>query len=297
MCFAFKDSSTSVYQCDSCKKSYQHKKTLIAHLRAKHVRQTLNSCSKCHKRFDYHQSVTRHERTCNGTVFHDCPKCKKRCSTAHGLRRHLRWHEKLCHTKSIEQNRRTAAIKSRPSTTATKPKAAAQARPYSVRCRRCSKVFNNRHDLFLHRRKQHYNQYGGALQPRPWGRDEVTPLDDAALREVYEANAPLILEQHRLGPIHYVFNFPLNNNVNLNQLMGYANDVFRRQQRAFRLNLVFGMILQNRETGRYRYFVPYRNNGIFERPLYISRVVGRWIRSLPIQVNRQAFYNDVCQPL
>ena len=110
------------------------------------------------------------------------------------------------------------------------------------------------------------------MQPRPWGRDDVTSLDnDGALREVYEANAPHILENHRLGPVHSVYNFPVTNDVNLNQLMRMAQDIYHQEQRAFRLNLVFGTILQNRETGRYRYFVPYTNNGIFERPLYISR--------------------------
>jgi hypothetical protein len=53
--------------------------------------------------------------------------------------------------------------------------------------------------------------------------------------------------------------------------MGYANDIYQEQQRAFRLNVVFGVILQNRETGQYRYFVPYNNNGVLERPLYISK--------------------------
>ncbi|MEW8548702.1 MAG: hypothetical protein AB2693_34810, partial [Candidatus Thiodiazotropha sp.] len=264
----------------------------MAHVRAKHEKQTLNSCSKCHKMFDYHQAVTRHERTCNGTIFHDCAKCKKRCSTAHGLRRHLQWHQKARHTKSIEQNRRNTAIKARPTPPATKRKATTQARPNNFRCRRCSKVFNNRHDLYLHGRKQHYNQFGGALQPRPWGRDEVTPFaDDVALREVYEANAPLILEQHRRGPIHSVYNFPLSNDVNLNQLMGYADDIYRQQQRAFRLNLMFGMILQNRETGRYRYFVPYSNNGIFDRPLYISKRVD--LQRFRYEMERKDIMNEI----
>ena len=53
--------------------------------------------------------------------------------------------------------------------------------------------------------------------------------------------------------------------------MRLAEDVYQRQERAFRLNLVFGVILQNRETGRYRYFVPYTNSGIFERPIFISK--------------------------
>ena len=102
----------------------------------------------------------------------------------------------------------------------------------------------------------------------------MTPLDgNDALREVYDSNAPLILENHNQGPLRSVYNFPLTNDVNLNQLMGLPEDIYRQQDRAFRLNAVFGMILQNRETGRYRYFIPYNNNGIFQRPLYISRRV------------------------
>ena len=111
-----------------------------------------------------------------------------------------------------------------------------------------------------------------ALQPLPWGGDEQLPWDgDNAFREVYEANSSHILDNDHLGPIHSVYNFPLTNDVDHNQLVRMAEDINRQQQRAFRLNLVFGTILQNRETSRYRYFVPYNNNGIFERPLYISR--------------------------
>lgn len=43
--------------------------------------------------------------------------------------------------------------------------------------------------------------------------------------------------------------------------------------------MVFGVVLENRETGEFRYFVPYNNNGIFERPLYISRRTDlQWLR-------------------
>ena len=135
------------------------------------------------------------------------------------------------------------------------------------------KFFSNRHDLYLHGR-QHYNQIGGALQPLPWGRDEVLPWDgNNALQEVNEANSAHILANHNLGPVHSVYNYPLTNDVDMNQLVRMAEDIYRQQQRAFRLNLVFAVILQNRVLGRYRYFVPYNNNGIFERPIYISRRV------------------------
>ena len=140
--------------------------------------------------------------------------------------------------------------------------------------------------------REHYSQEGGALHPRPWGPAEPAPYDgDQALREVYNANAPLILENHQLGPMRSVFNFPHDNDVNMNQLMGFAEEIYRRQQRAFRLNVVFGTILQHREMGRYRYFVPYNNNGIFERPLYISK------RADLQRFRRELDHKDILQEL
>ena len=70
-------------------------------------------------------------------------------------------------------------------------------------------MFGNRHELFLHRTREHFNQHGRALQPRPLGRDEAAPWDgDDALRQVYEANAPLILEHHRQGSLQSMYMYP-----------------------------------------------------------------------------------------
>ena len=177
----------------------------------------------------------------------------------------------MCHEKAARSHITDSKKVPNPPPVETAP-SVAESRPSQFRCRRCTEVFDNRRDLYAHGMSQHYNQQGGALQPRPWGTNVMAPWNgDDALRQVYEANAPLILEQHRQGPLQSLYNFPLTNDVNMNQLMGYSEYVYRQQQRAFRLNLVFGVILRNRETGRYRYFVPYTNNGLFERPLYISR--------------------------
>ena len=149
--------------------------------------------------------------------------------------------------------------------------------PSLFRCRMgtCSATFSDKHKLHLHRMREHF-QSGGALHPRPWA-DNEAPWEgenantDEDFRDVYEANAPLILESHQINPIQSVYNFPLNNMLTVDELMEYAEEIFRQQQHAFRLNLVFGTILRNRETGQYRYFVAYNNNGIFEKPLYISK--------------------------
>lgn len=73
--------------------------------------------------------------------------------------------------------------------------------------------------------------------------------------------------------------------------MGYAEDIYRQQERAFRLSVVFGVILQNRQTDQYRYFVPYNNNGIFERPVYVSRRTDR--HRLRQQLERKDIMNEL----
>ncbi|KAJ8317503.1 hypothetical protein KUTeg_005407, partial [Tegillarca granosa] len=49
-------------------------------------------------------------------------------------------------------------------------------------------------------------------------------------------------------------------------------DIYEEQQYAFRLNLIFGVILQNRETGEYRYFAPYSNFEVLEDPNRFKKI-------------------------
>ena len=185
-----------MYRCDSCGKQYQHKKSLSAHVRAKHENKSSHKCTKCLKAFTYGHDVTRHEKICTGENVHDCPKCSKRCASAQGLRRHL-----MCHEKAARSHITDSKKVPYPPPVGTAP-SVAESRPSQFRCRRCTEVFDNRQDLYAHGMSQHYNQQGGALQPRPWGTNVMAPWNgDDALRQVYEANAPLILEQHRQGPL------------------------------------------------------------------------------------------------
>ncbi|XP_053391893.1 uncharacterized protein LOC128554633 [Mercenaria mercenaria] len=314
-----KQKATAGFPCDRCHKSYRRKNHLNTHFRAEHMGKTF-SCSKCGKEFKYSFDKTHHQKSCQGVTEHLCLKCGKRCSTAHGLKRHKQWHDQELKSKSktkpttrtkqgnpsqqfqcrqcveafesrrrlqehvLRQHRRSpGAVMERPRNSA----------PLQCQCRRCFQRFDSRRELYLHNMRQHY-QVGGALQRRPWDNNNAPWERDgwnADLREVYEANAPLILESHRRGPIMSVYNFPLDNDVSMDQLMGFANEIYRQEQQAFRLNLVFGVILQNRVTGEYRYFVPYNNNGIFERPLYISRL--RDLDNLRLNLQRRDILTDI----
>lgn len=280
--FLFQD-----FRCEDCGKTYQAKSSLTRHKKSDHSDNNRLSCTKCNRRFKRFDHMTRHEKTCDGR-HHGCPKCGKRCSTAYGLRRHLQWHEKAPVKKKGVYN--VTKKKRKIDTTSPMPD------PSRYRCRKCPSTFENRHDLYIHGMSQHFSS-GGGLQTRPWGADD-TPLVnghgtvDPDLKEIY-VNSPLILEPHREGPVQNVYNFPINNDITVEQLMDYAREIFERQQRGFRLNLVFGVILRNRETGQYRYFVPYDRTGIFERPLYVFRL--RDLDRLRIRLEKMDITTELLQ--
>ena len=104
-------------------------------------------------------------------------------------------------------------------------------------------------------------------QNAPWVRENGI---DEGLRHVYRVNRPLILETFREGQIESVYNFPVTNQVTVGQLMAFANEVYNRQNTAFKLNVNFGYILRHRDTGEVRYFRPFEHEGLFETPIYIS---------------------------
>lgn len=135
------------------------------------------------------------------------------------------------------------------------------------RCRRCNEKFENKRDLYLHGMRQHYQTGGVQLQPSPYGQGpypwEIEGGEtDLALKEVYEANISLILENHREGPVHSVYNKPLTNDVDINELMYVAEDIYERQHHSFKLSMSFGVILIHTEEERYRFFKPYENDSV-----------------------------------
>ncbi|KAJ8298574.1 hypothetical protein KUTeg_022634 [Tegillarca granosa] len=136
-------------------------------------------------------------------------------------------------------------------------------------CRRCSYTCYSRRDLYLHRMREHYQHVPWGDNPAPWVRDDGTI--DEMFREVYTANEPLILMEHETGPVQSTYNFPIANDLSVDQLVNFVDEIYEDQQHAFKLNFSFGVILQNRETGEYRYFTSYTNNVVLQSPMFISR--------------------------
>lgn len=63
------------------------------------------------------------------------------------------------------------------------------------------------------------------------------------------------------------FNFPVANNFTLEQLTEQIKFIYEQSQ----FNMSFGLILQHIETEEYRYFIPYYNESVFSRSVFINR--------------------------
>ena len=110
---------------------------------------------------------------------------------------------------------------------------------------------------------------------------------------MYEASAPLILQTNAPGPNISVYNFPAGNDVDENQISEAADAIYQQQDHAFKMNLSFGVILRNRETGEYRYFRPFYNDSVLDRPLYISK--RRDLRTLTLKLRRMDLFTLLLQ--
>ena len=133
--------------------------------------------------------------------------------------------------------------------------------------------FADRSLLSAHQLERHQVGHGGLHQDpyndqnAPWIRPGGV---DEALRNAYVSNRALILERRREGRVESMYNFPVDNTVTVEQLMGFANEVYARQSTAFKLNLNFGYVLRHRDDGSARYFKPFEHEGVFDIPVYIA---------------------------
>ena len=102
----------------------------------------------------------------------------------------------------------------------------------------------------------------------PWISSEGEVNQDLA--DAYQAEQDLILAQSETETQPRVYNLPVRHDVQLHQVIDFVSHIWSTEQHAFRINLQFGYILRDRETGRYRYFKPIFTQGFFDHPFRIS---------------------------
>jgi hypothetical protein len=113
---------------------------------------------------------------------------------------------------------------------------------------------------------------------------------DKALEDCYKTHEGLILRPHELGRVISVFNFPINNNLTIRTIAKHVRKIYFSQQYTFKINLSFGYILKNIETGEYRYFKAYDNQSIFPKPPLIGNPATlkkfiKWVEEIEVIEN------------
>ena len=134
--------------------------------------------------------------------------------------------------------------------------------------------FPNRSALFEHKT---IHRDLDSLQPVPWNvrpiwEDENGTID-YNLKKTYEQHRHIILRSNKnvnQVDIKSVYNFSLNEDFSLDDLMRHIETIYNNTNYAFKLNLSFGIILRHIHTLAFRYFIPYYNQNIFNVPILIS---------------------------
>ncbi len=255
-------------ECPTCKKSFKFKCRLDHHkcqvkkaieMKAKWqasrektpepekvVERKRHPCSKCGKRFSNPQIRQQHQETCKTKVI--CLKCNRTFLSVRGLEKHI------CSKRKLVRKWKRS----------------------NFQCKKCTKSFKNRSELYYHFLHTH-TQTGRGYQDMPfddldapWMEDGV--LRDPELKDVYMKYKHLILRKsYAENNSQCNRNFPLDNSFTLEQLMEHAVELYKEQKMCFKLNLCFGFILKHKTTGEYRYYIPYTNEPVLPSPVYILK--------------------------
>ena len=250
--------------CDYCPASYTRMYNLRKHIRTNHQSSQELQCSKCSKTFLNKDLLYFHLTECKSCT---CHLCNQVFINPQRLEEHLH-----LHSTDTAQN---------------------------YLCNDCGSIHLDLHSLYVHRDAMHGGGDANMLQHAPWN---IPPWEledgttDIFLADVYNANKRHILRQHRHTKFSSVYNFPTNNlERGYEQLQENLEYVYSQQQKAFKVNFAFGLILkrvsndednddnvdhdiddnvnvtQSSSKNTYRYFIPYKNSNLFPYPMLISR--------------------------
>ena len=125
----------------------------------------------------------------------------------------------------------------------------------------------------------------------PWENNEESQEFNQELKQTYELHENLILQSNRNSEADAVYNYPVDNSVSIEEVMGQAEDIFDDQNNSFKINLSLGLILYNNTTSKFRYFKPYSSDFLLSRPVAINSENS--LRALRRELNALDFNNYI----
>lgn len=87
------------------------------------------------------------------------------------------------------------------------------------------------------------------------------------------ANKEFILGDGENGVVKKTINFPADNSLSIADIVSKLAKI-TEEKMTFRFNISVDFILQNIQTGDYRYFIPDRNETLFPKPILIGSLEG-----------------------
>ena len=263
---------SQAFKCKTCKIKFNSQQELSAHTCS------LYTCKFCEKGFTSQQNLHAHTKYCRSRP--RCPACMKYFSSQEALSTHncalqcktcklnfqskqdLDQHSISCQIKCSTCQKSFSSLKAlNQHKCGDKPSDSK-----GVKCRRCGFVCSDRRALGLHIRDKHLQRGRGANQV------DTPDFNDPELEACYNTHKSYIFDEHVINQPLSFYNFPLNDeSFTLESLCQHADFIYQDQPNSFKLNLSFGMILQNIETQEYRYFRAYSNDPLFQTPLHISK--------------------------
>ena len=244
MCNKFisqRKTSKQKFQCEYCECGMLNQYLLNCHMKicAKN-KDNLQKCNICDKEFHSSQLLFQHYRNCGKFM---CFQCDYPFISTKALNSHIQRHHRTQGNARTEDNAVNKVYK----------------------CSICKFICQNRRELYTHRMSQHGGNDVYEIPPY------VEDLNNPELQAEYAINRRHILAGDEDSDLKKVYNFPSNNlHRGFNEIRGHLTQIYNDQENAFRINFSFGMILQNTETGEYRYYIPYFNNKILHFPFTIS---------------------------
>ena len=248
-----------MFKCEQCSSDFSRLDSLKRHVNTVHSNR-IYRCPVCSSVFSSQKEKVSH--VCNDIK---CEVCGKEFSHVGTKNRHVQ----TVHEKKVEFECDRCSKRFTRKDVLAKHLEGCQG---EYKCEVCDQVFGDRQACWGHKREHRKRKLGDDKGPfKPMEVDPIRP-DDSIEEQVYKDHWSSIRTHHVLGQnVQDRYNFRLET-LSTDDLP--LQDIFKAQQHPFKVNLSYGFVLHNNESGEKRYYHPSQNNArVLDQPILVRNQV------------------------